>query len=153
MDRAPPREDAPRHGHGRWEYRRRDGVDWGEDRRSARRADARRRRGTGLPRELADHSVRNAEVALAEREASRAAVRNGPYAWPGGYPTYFLCDDGEGLCHACAIENRRRVIESVATRSNDDWRAVALDINYEDPSLYCAHCNARIESAYAEDEA
>jgi hypothetical protein len=29
----------------------------------------------------------------------------------------------------------------------------ALDVNWEDPSLYCDHCGARIESAYAEVEA
>jgi hypothetical protein len=26
----------------------------------------------------------------------------------------------------------------------------ALDVNWENPDLYCDHCGARIESAYAE---
>jgi hypothetical protein len=34
---------------------------------------------------------------------------------------------------------------------NADWCLVAVDVNYEDNALYCDHCNARIESAYAED--
>jgi hypothetical protein len=31
------------------------------------------------------------------------------------------------------------------------WIAVRLEINYEDPDLYCAHTNERIPSAYGED--
>ena len=30
------------------------------------------------------------------------------------------------------------------------WRAAAVDINYEDTELYCAHTNKQIESAYGE---
>jgi hypothetical protein len=26
-----------------------------------------------------------------------------------------------------------------------------LEVNWEDPDLFCDHCGARIESAYAED--
>jgi hypothetical protein len=81
----------------------------------------------------------------------RRAVRNGPYAWLGGYPTFFICDDGAALCHACAKKERRNILESIAHRARDDWRVVAIDINYEDPHLECEHCGQHIESAYAED--
>ena len=81
----------------------------------------------------------------------RRAYRHGAYAWPGGYPTYFLCDDGEGLCRACAVKERRNILESVAHKTNDGWRVVALDINYEDSQLFCAHCGEQIESAYGDD--
>jgi hypothetical protein len=80
----------------------------------------------------------------------RCAARN-PYAWPGGYPTYFLCDDGAALCHACLSKERRNIIHSVHHKQNDGWRVVALDINYEDSDLTCAHCDKQIESAYGDD--
>jgi hypothetical protein len=85
----------------------------------------------------------------------RKAVRQGPYAWPGGYPLYFIMDDGEAIAFMTVKtpENRRRMLESIAGRCNDGWRPVAIDVNWEDAELFCAHTNERIESAYAEDEA
>ena len=82
----------------------------------------------------------------------RKAVRQ-RYVWPGGYPTYFICNDGEALCHDCAKTERRLILDAIAyPEYRDQWEVIGLDINYEDPELYCAHCNARIESAYAEEE-
>lgn len=80
----------------------------------------------------------------------RAAVRNGPYAWPGGYPVYFVCDDGGSLCCACVNSERRNILESIAHKARDGWRVIGADINWEDDMLHCEHCNERIESAYAE---
>lgn len=80
----------------------------------------------------------------------RRAMRYGGYAWPGGYPTYFVTSDGEALSFEAARENARLVLESIAHRMDDGWRVVYLDINYEDGELYCAHTGKRIESAYAE---
>lgn len=42
--------------------------------------------------------------------------------------------------------------EAMGGSPDAEWTIVASEINYEDPTLYCDHCNARIESAYAEDE-
>ena len=71
-----------------------------------------------------------------------------PYAWPGIYPLYAVTDDGAALCHKCTKNER----DSIGTTTgNDGWCIVDLDINYEDPNLYCAHCDDRIESAYSED--
>ena len=80
----------------------------------------------------------------------RAAVRHGPYAWPGGYPLYFLCDDGAALCCKCVRKERRNILESVAHHTRDGWRVIGLNINYEDDSLYCDHCSEQIESAYGD---
>jgi hypothetical protein len=80
----------------------------------------------------------------------RSAVRHGPYAWPGGYPVYFVCDDGSSLCTKCVNEERRNILESIARKSRDGWRVIGADINYEDNMLHCEHCNERIESAYAD---
>jgi hypothetical protein len=75
-----------------------------------------------------------------------------PYAWPGGYPRYFITSDGAALSYKAA-ETERRLIRR-AIRTNDTrsgWRVVACDVNWEDPDLICDHTGARIESAYAEE--
>jgi hypothetical protein len=71
------------------------------------------------------------------------------FAWPGGYPMFYVMDDGEALCPTCANDPSNPVHEGGQA---DGWRIEGYDINYEDASLFCAHCSKRIESAYAEDE-
>lgn len=73
-----------------------------------------------------------------------------PYAWPGGYPIYYICRDSGVLCPHCANEAETEGL--TGDRDDPQWDIVAADINYEDPSLLCDHCGERIESAYAEDE-
>ena len=68
------------------------------------------------------------------------------YAWPGGYPIFHICDDGGDLCPACANEHGH------TDAPNDGFRIVESAVNWEDEHLHCDHCNARIESAYGDDE-
>ena len=49
--------------------------------------------------------------------------------------------------------NFRQICRSTLQRARDGWAAYGVNINWEDPSLYCAHSGERIESAYAEDDA
>lgn len=82
----------------------------------------------------------------------RQALRMGSYTSIGCYPIFFATSDGEAMHPKCVRENYRQV--SSAIRHNetyDSWHVFGCDINYEDASMYCAHCNERIESAYAED--
>lgn len=65
------------------------------------------------------------------------------YTWPGGYPLLYLDEESNVLCPYCA--------NSQDTELDPPVEAVA--INYEDPFLFCDECSARIESAYAEEEA
>lgn len=81
----------------------------------------------------------------------RNAMRHGPYAWPGGYPCYFITSDGAALSFKAAKQEKRNILESLASRSNDGWRIVAMDVNWEDSSLICDHTNEPIPSAYGED--
>lgn len=82
----------------------------------------------------------------------REAFRNGPYAWPGGYPCYFVMADGEALSFKAAKAERMQLIEALAAgRPRDEWRPVAFEINWESGDLTCSHTGQRIESAYAED--
>jgi hypothetical protein len=85
----------------------------------------------------------------------KTALRSGPYAWPGGYPLFFICDDGGYLCCGCARKEARTIMEAIHNARNgwqrhDDWRVVGMDINWEDPHAHCEHCGDRIESAYAD---
>lgn len=86
----------------------------------------------------------------------RATLRAGPYAWPGGYPLYFITDDGAALSFDSVRDNLRIVTESIRDGArgypSDGWRVVACAVNYEDGGLYCDDTGARIESAYAEPD-
>lgn len=78
-------------------------------------------------------------------------MRNGPYAWPGGYPLYFVTADGEALSFKAARAERRNILQALAyndTRSG--WFVVGVDVNWEDAGLACAHSGERIQSAYAD---
>jgi len=69
------------------------------------------------------------------------------FAWPGGYPMFYLDRENSELCADCA------------TKSLDDKDEVPQfkpkygDIHWEGPSLFCSQCNAEIESAYGDPEA
>jgi hypothetical protein len=82
----------------------------------------------------------------------RRAIR-AKYAWPGGYPMFIVTTDGCTLCMDCAREEYFNIAYANRHKSNDGWRTAGVDVNWEDPSLYCDHCSKRVESAYAEDEA
>ena len=74
------------------------------------------------------------------------------FAWPGGYPFFYITQDNGALCRFCANGGRGSEATTEATEDADpQWLIVASDINYEDPVLLCDHCQRRIESAYAED--
>jgi hypothetical protein len=76
--------------------------------------------------------------------------RANAYAWPGGYPLYYLTSDGGVLCPACVTKERQQIFRSTHEHAHDGWAVEAVDVNYEDSELYCDNCNKRIESAYAE---
>jgi hypothetical protein len=83
----------------------------------------------------------------------KATLRAGGFAWPGGYPMYFVMADGEAISFKTARANLRELLAAIANPSpHDSWRVYGCEINYEDGDLYDAHTNERIESAYAEDK-
>jgi hypothetical protein len=82
----------------------------------------------------------------------RRAMRHGPYVWPGGYPVYFVMSDGEALSFKEAKKNIRPILGALAENAKrDDWRPVALAVNWEDCNLWCSQSGEKIESAYGED--
>lgn len=64
------------------------------------------------------------------------------YAWPGGYPLYYLSENGLVLCPGCANDEDKAEGDPV----------IAADANWEDPDFYCEDCERRIESAYADPD-
>lgn len=82
----------------------------------------------------------------------RGAIRKGKYAWPGGYPLFFVTADGEALSFEAAIAERRQVISAIGhDERHSGWRVVAVETNWEDTNLTCAHTGKLIESAYDGD--
>lgn len=81
----------------------------------------------------------------------RRAIKQGPYAWPGGYECFFVANDGEAICYACAKKERRNILDSVAHNIKDGWRVVSFECsaNFDDVGD-CAHCSKSL-NAYSED--
>lgn len=62
------------------------------------------------------------------------------FAWPGGYPIFYLDKQGNVLCPGCAsreIDQAQEVTDS--------------DVNWEDADLECDYCGRGIECAYPPD--
>jgi hypothetical protein len=72
------------------------------------------------------------------------------FAWPGGYPIFYLCEDSGVLCPDCA----RTVDGDPEGYPQDDpqWHIVAADVHWEGAPMFCDNCNAEIESAYGDPE-
>lgn len=78
----------------------------------------------------------------------RKAVKQGAWAWPGGYPIYFIASDGAPLSFEAVAENLEQCAEATQTQDKGGWCIVAADINWEDTELTCEHKGVRIPSAY-----
>ena len=87
----------------------------------------------------------------------RKAVRNGPWAWPGGYPLYWMMADGGVCAFRVAKSERRYMLEALRDAATGNWPdkqwlPVAFDVNWEDTFLICDHTGDRIPSAYGDDD-
>ncbi len=68
------------------------------------------------------------------------------YAWPGGYPMFYLVADNGILCPECAN------VEGSEDTDDSQWKLVAADIHWEGPVILCDHCGQEIESAYGDPD-
>lgn len=83
----------------------------------------------------------------------KATIRNGGFAWPGGYPLYFITADGGSLSFRTVRENFAECCRAIIDGDNSGgWRIIACEVNWEDDSLTCEHSGKRIESAYGDDD-
>ena len=88
---------------------------------------------------------------ISNKHQFAAIIAEGPWAWPGGYPLFFVTSDGEALSFRSAEQEQETISEAIAEgRKDDSWFVIGVEINYEDAELYCCHSGERIESAYAE---
>ena len=77
------------------------------------------------------------------------SLARSPFSSIGCYPLFAATSDGGCLCSSCCKSER----ESIGTTTGTDgWNIVAIQPNWEDPTLYCDHCSERIEPAYADDQ-
>jgi hypothetical protein len=81
----------------------------------------------------------------------KLALRAGKWAWPGGYPRYFVTTDGCALSFDTVRAEWPTVCRSTRARLRDGWTLEGVDINYEDNDLTCAHSGDPIQCAYGSD--
>lgn len=72
------------------------------------------------------------------------------FAWPGGYPVFYLTFDGATICPSCTNKELAQILESTLDDARDGWNVAGAEVNWENTSMYCDHCGSRIASAYAE---
>lgn len=82
--------------------------------------------------------------------AAKSFARN-PYAWPGAYPMVAITADGGCLCSNCVKKEWRLVCAETFENTNCGFRIAGIDVNYENPDLYCDHCGAHMQPAHGED--
>ena len=100
-------------------------------------------------REKEDYSFHYLDIVSGKQ--LRATLRAGPYAFPGGYPLYFIADDGEPLSFQAVRDNLYQCIHSIHNGINDGWRIIGCEVNWEDPDMVCAHEGTKIESAFGDE--
>lgn len=70
------------------------------------------------------------------------------YAWPGGYPLYYVTSDGGALCPDCVNREIEQIDQSTRGHARDGWALEGFGIHYEGAPIVCDHCGKEIESAY-----
>lgn len=81
------------------------------------------------------------------------ALADGPHAWPGGYPRYFVTADGGALSFKAAEENAGLIRDAIiAADRHSGWCVYGVLVNWEDAELTCDHSGERIECAYPNDD-
>ncbi|MCR9293132.1 MAG: hypothetical protein NXI32_10465 [bacterium] len=76
----------------------------------------------------------------------RAAVRAGPYCWPGGHQALYLTSDGGCLCHHCVVEHIDEVLASIRHDIHDGWQVSGVHTAAEFPDVQsCACCGTEFE--------
>ena len=81
----------------------------------------------------------------------KSALRHGRFTDLGGYPLYFVTSDGAAISFKTAKEEFASVCDSIRRGLDDGWRVVAVEINYDDPALFCDHSGEIIAPAYGNE--
>ena len=70
------------------------------------------------------------------------------FAWPGGYPFYYVAEDGGVFCPNCVNGKNGSECIVVDDGCQSGWLVIGVDVHYEGEALRCCHCEKEIESAY-----
>ena len=70
------------------------------------------------------------------------------YSWPGMYPYYYVTNESQVLCPACA----NSLDKELPDEFSDYLEIISQSANFEDESLYCEFCNQQIVCAYPSDK-
>lgn len=81
------------------------------------------------------------------------------FAWPGGYPLFYLFTDGGCICPECANANIEEIDAAMrdprGNRAHSSgcggWAIDGFDVNYEE-ELSCDNCGEAIPAAYVTEE-
>lgn len=79
------------------------------------------------------------------------------FAWPGGYPLFYLTRDGGTLCPQCANRENGSIAHtgcaniSQCAEHDAQWCIVASDVHWEGEAIECDHCGNVVESAYGHE--
>ena len=88
------------------------------------------------------------------------AYRQGPLAWPGGYPVYLLLSAGAVLCWDCFKSEYRQIVWDLDNDCDTGWKPAAMFVLWENDTdengaelpIYCDHCSKELEAAYSDRE-
>lgn len=84
----------------------------------------------------------------------KATMRNGQYAWPGGYQMYLIMGDGEPAAFDAVRKEWREIVGAFfRDDKRDQWRVVGCEIYWEGAPIECSISGTMIESAYGDPEA
>jgi hypothetical protein len=78
----------------------------------------------------------------------KALLREGQYAFPGGYAVIAYTSDGAALCNKCIKENLSSVLWSIRHNASDGWKVCGLDLYYgveDNGETYCDNCGKNWE--------
>ena len=64
------------------------------------------------------------------KEQFLEALSNGPYAWPGGYPLYFVMGDGAALSFKAASREKERILTELSEPTDIEWRPMGVEIKF-----------------------
>ncbi|AXQ69588.1 DNA ligase [Caulobacter phage CcrSC] len=78
----------------------------------------------------------------------KAALRCGAFTDIGGYPLYFVTQDGRALSFDSARKMLYQIADDFQHGASTGWRITGALINYEDHDLVCDHSGEKIPAAY-----
>jgi hypothetical protein len=85
--------------------------------------------------------------------AIKARLREGRWAWPGGYPVAFLAENGDVLSWEAVRWSWRAVVRAHVRKARwDDWAIASEFIHWEGPDLVCSATGVVIPAAYGDPD-